>query len=81
MLRVILSYLLIAAIGVWFVIMILMVIDMENKPNAIILQNQNDSLKSELNIVTIEKGRYEYMIDILRQNDSVKVDSLLKHIE
>lgn len=74
-------YFIIAAALCNVVIGIMMIVKTENKPTTIQLQGKVDSLQSELNIMSIEKGRYEYMIDVIRDNDSIKVDSLLKNIE
>lgn len=46
------------------------------------LVHANDSLISVIQENQIEIGRYEYMIDLLRQNlDSNKVDKIIKNIE
>lgn len=81
MFKTIMTYLLLSIAITYLSVGIATMVSLEKPCNEIQLQNTIDSLQSELNIMSIEKGRYEYMIDIIRNNDSIKIDSLLKNIE
>jgi len=81
MVKTIITYLVISVAITWLCVGISLQIATEKPCNEKPLQDKVDSLQSEINVMSIEKGRYEYMIDVIRNNDSIKVDSLLKNIE
>jgi hypothetical protein len=51
------------------------------QPNCDDLQRVQDSLAGEIFTLTIDNGRYEVILDRIREIDSVAVDNAMKNIE
>jgi hypothetical protein len=45
------------------------------------LEERCDSLEEEIYIKDIDNGRYEFILELLRERDSIMVDNVLSQVE